>query len=75
MPPKPKVVKIETLNMVHRGIFPNCYRIHAGTKEKQLTFILDICVPVNEKISRYRIEDGEKFPVLLCGDGVTRLWI
>ena len=69
MPPKPEIVKFETLNMVHRGIFPNCYRIQAGTKEKQLTFILDICVPVNEKISRYKIEDNEKFPVLLCGDG------
>lgn len=70
MPPRPEVVKIEKLNRAYRGAYPNCYRIHAGTKEKQLTFLLDICVPIVEGKTEYApVGENEIYPVLLTGDG------
>lgn len=70
MPPKPEIVEIERLSMPSRGIVPNCFRIHAGKKEKKLTFILEIYVPIPKGKSKYSpLAEGEKYPVLLTGDG------
>lgn len=72
MPPRPEVVKIEPLNNFRRGTNPNWYRIHAGTKEKQITFLLEISTPLdmNNCITGTEpMEENEKYPVILTGDG------
>ena len=70
MPPKAEYVEIEPLNMIYRGAYPNCYRIHAGTKEKQLSFVLNIYLPLVIKGDEHTpIGADEKYPVILTGDG------
>ena len=57
MPPRPEVVEVETY---YQGI-GFWYKITAGTKEKQISFMLQINTPA--------IYGDERFPVLLTGDG------
>ncbi|MBR2930478.1 MAG: hypothetical protein IKC32_04545 [Clostridia bacterium] len=63
MPPRPEVVKVMRLSAprVDGGI--NVYKITAGTKEKQISFLLDVSVPKGP------IDGSVKYPLLLCGDG------
>ncbi len=61
MPPRPEVVKYEKLNhAAPGGQTSEWYRITAGSKVRQLTFMLEMYIPCVE---------GEKYPVLLTGDG------
>ena len=77
MPPRPEVVEFEFLNTFRRGDpgheTSNWIRIHAGTKEKQLTFCLELCVPYVEGISPADLyaplTADEKYPIILTGDG------
>lgn len=61
MPPRPEVVRVVRLtaekaaNMV--------YKVFAGTKEKQLSFLLEISV------LSAPLDGSRKFPLLLTGDG------
>ncbi len=71
MPPRPEVVKVERLTQIYRSK-SIWYKIHAGTKEKQLTFMLEITVPfLPDKAKAINSDWGpdEKYPVLLTGDG------
>ena len=61
MPPRPEVVTVETLS---EGALDMCYRIHAGSRERQLSFILSVSRANNQSIT-----SDEKYPVLLTGDG------
>lgn len=64
MPPRPEVVRVERLSAPRVDGMKNIYKIYAGTKEKQLTILLDITSPAWKSI------DGSvKFPVMLTGDG------
>lgn len=74
MPPRPEVVWYEDLNYGFiRDTEHTIYiRIHAGTEEKQISFILELIVPwIKEKIKeQYEpLNEGEKYPVVLTGDG------
>lgn len=71
MPPRPEYLKIEPLNMFHRN-YAVWYKIYAGTKEKQVSFLLELNVPCVPEIcaNAYApLQEGEKYPVLLTGDG------
>lgn len=68
MPPKPEVLRIEELANSRHALH-RCYRIHAGTREKQLSFILMIHVSEPQKVGHIDPQDGTRFPVLLTGDG------
>lgn len=68
MPPRPEVVRIEPLNPLSRTHVSHCLRIHAGTKEKQLTFTLQLWIPRVPGAYDAPIAKDEKFPVLLTGD-------
>lgn len=79
MPPRPEVVRYERLNEMPphapRGRTGIWYRITAGSKEKQLSFLLEITIPwVKEKVpdDLAPIGEDEKYPVLLTGDGCYR---
>ena len=79
MPPRPEVVKFERLSEIAphapRGRFGTWYRITAGSKEKQLSFMLEITIPwVKEKVpdELQPFTEDEKYPVLLTGDGCYR---
>ena len=63
MPPRPEVVKVVRLSAPRRDGGTNVYKIWAGTKEKQVSFVLDITAPVAP------VDGSVKFPVLLTGDG------
>lgn len=63
MPPRPEFLRIQVLNTFHRGAIPNCYKIYAGTKERQVSFVLELFLPEEEKCP----ESG-KSPVLLTAD-------
>lgn len=63
MPPRPEVVKVVRLTAPRADGGTNVYKIWAGTKEKQLSFVLDITAPVSP------IDGSVKYPVLLTGDG------
>ena len=77
MPPRPEVVELEFLNKFRRAEpgheTSNWLRIHAGTKEKQISFCLELCVPYVEGVSPEDINQDlmpeEKYPVILTGDG------
>ncbi len=56
-PPKPEVFEVEPLYEFSTSVLN--YRITAGTREKQASFIMQIFKP--EKVT--------KFPVVVCGDG------
>lgn len=79
MPPRPEVVEIEYLNKFRRTEpgqeTSNWIRIHAGTKEKQITFCLEMFVPYVDGISPggpdgmwMPMTQVEKYPVILTGD-------
>lgn len=79
MPPRPEVVEIEYLNSFRRTEpeqeTSNWIRIHAGTKEKQITFCLEMFVPYVDGISPggpdgmwMPLTQEEKYPVILTGD-------
>ena len=63
MPPRAEVVKVVRLTAPRSDGGTNCYKIWAGTKEKQVSFVLDITAPAGA------IDGSKKFPVLLTGDG------
>lgn len=80
MPPRPEVVEIEYLNSFRRTEpdqeTSNWIRIHAGTREKQITFCLEMFVPYVDGISPggpdglwKPLTEEEKYPVILTGDG------
>ena len=74
MPPKPEVLRYEQLNRINRGHTSLWYKVWAGTKEKQLTFTLEMYLPfVRGKAPSDDIAapfaEGEKYPVVLSGDG------
>ena len=80
MPPRPEVVEVEYLNKFRRAEpeheTSNWIRIHAGTKEKQITFCLELFVPYVEGISPggeggifKPLTAEEKYPIVLTGDG------
>lgn len=68
MPPRPEVLRIELLNPLGRSHISHWLRIHAGTKEKQLSFTLQLWLPRVPGVYDAPIAEGEKFPVLLTGD-------
>jgi len=61
MPPRPEVVKIERVSQPRMDA-PNVYKVWAGTKEKQVSFLLDIATPTAP------IDGTVKHPILLTGD-------
>lgn len=63
MPPRPEVVKVVRLTAPRRDGGINVYKIWAGTKEKQVSFLVDIVAPASP------IDGRIKYPVLLTGDG------
>lgn len=72
MPPRPEIVEIEQLNDYRRGGAPMWFRIFAGTKEKQISFLLEMTVPDIKDLypeGANPFAEGEKYPVLLTGDG------
>ncbi len=63
MPPVPEVVKVVRLTAGREDGGVNVYKIWAGTKEKQLSFKLEISAPPS------KIDGSVRHPVLLTGDG------
>lgn len=63
MPPRPEVVRVTRLTHPRQDGGMNVYKIWTGTKERQLSFVLDITAPPAP------IDGSVKFPVLLTGDG------
>ena len=63
MPPRPEVVKVVRLTAPRKDGNANVYKIWAGTRERQLSFVLDITAPPAP------IDGSVRFPVLLTGDG------
>ena len=61
MPPRPEVVTVEALN---DGALQMCYRVHAGSRERQISFILSVARSGDQSL-----EGNKKYPVLLTGDG------
>lgn len=76
MPPRPEFIKYEKLNHGTRSYTATWYKIYAGTKEKQLSFMLELHVPYVRGISpdsdMAPFSDTEKYPVILTGDGCYR---
>ena len=62
MPPRPEVVSVKRLTNARRDGGTNVYKVTAGTKDKQVAFILDITAPAAP------IDGSVRFPVLLDGD-------
>ncbi len=72
MPPRPEVVEFELLCEELREVDPVCYKVYAGTKEKQVSFMLELHVPYVEGYSPCKFGPfgkDEKYPVILTGDG------
>ncbi|MBR7116542.1 MAG: hypothetical protein IKC87_02410 [Clostridia bacterium] len=63
MPPRPEVVKVMRLTAPKTDGGPNIYQITAGSKERQLSFLLDVTVKMGP------IDGSVKYPLLLTGDG------
>lgn len=63
MPPRPEVVRVERLSAPRSDGMKNIYKIYAGTRERQVSFLLDVTAPPAP------IDGSVKFPVLLTGDG------
>lgn len=63
MPPRPEVVKVLNLSGGRVDGGANVYKVWAGTKEKQVSFLLDITAPPSA------IDGSVKYPVLIAGDG------
>ena len=60
MPPRPEVVKVVRLTAPRVDGGANVYKVWAGTKEKQLSFLIDLTAPISP------IDGSVKFPVLLA---------
>ncbi len=72
MPPRPEVVKVEPLcDGNGRGTAALWYRVTAGSKQRQLSFLLEFMLPAPGSPGAPLRED-EKYPVLLTGDGCFR---
>jgi hypothetical protein len=71
MPPKPEYLRIEPLNNFFRGRTAAWYKIYVGTKEKHISFTLELHMPYVEVPgnSVFNFAEGEKYPVILTGDG------
>lgn len=75
MPPRPEVLRIEPISTPCRAHKGSWYKIYAGTKERQLSFTLELNIPY---VPGKSPEDdgpflpGEKYPVVLTGDGCYR---
>lgn len=66
--PRPEVVEIERLNMLTRNHVGTWFKIYAGTKEKQISFTLELNIPdFSDKYDPSSNEE-EKYPVILTGD-------
>ncbi len=63
MPPRPEVVKVVRLSAARVDGGVNVYKVWAGTKERQLSFRMDISAPKGP------IDGRKKYPVLVAGDG------
>lgn len=63
IPPRPEVVKVKRLTAPRADGGTNVYKIWAGTKERQLSFLLDVTAPASQ------IDGSIKYPLLLTGDG------
>ena len=63
MPPRPEVVNVVRLTSPRKDGGTNVYKIWAGKKDRQLSFVLDVTAPVAP------IDGSVKFPLLLTGDG------
>lgn len=63
MPPRPEVVKVVRLTAPRADGGTNVYKIWAGTKENQLSFLLDVTAPAS------KLDGSVKHPLLLTGDG------
>jgi len=70
MPPSPEVVTVQKLNTRTRTEL--WYRITAGSKERQLSFYLELIVPPKNGNAEAPFSEGEKYPVVLTGDGCYR---
>ncbi len=72
IPPKPEYLEIERLNEITRSHVPLYYKIYAGTKEKQVSFTLELNIPWIPGYSPCQVGPfgkDEKYPVILTGDG------
>jgi len=71
MPPRPEYLRIEPLTGYRRGHVGTWYKIYAGTKEKQISFTLELSVPmvVAPEKEYEPWTEAEVFPVILTGDG------
>lgn len=63
MPPRPEVVRVERLSAPRTDGLKNIYKIYAGTKERQLTILLDVTTP------KGAVDGSVKYPIMLTGDG------
>ena len=63
MPPRPEVVKVVRLTAPRTDGMANIYKVFAGTKERQISFLIDLSAPAGA------IDGSVKHPVLLTGDG------
>ena len=75
MPPRPEVVRFDRLSggaKIQRGGTAIIYKVTAGTKERQLSFLLELYIPYvpGKAESAYApFAEDEKYPVLMTGDG------
>lgn len=72
MPPRPEVVEFERLNSPHMRETSFWYKVKAGSRERQISFMLQLFMPALEEPTNgpERFFTGEEhFPVLLTGDG------
>lgn len=63
-PPKPEYLEYEYLTECEKDV--DCIKIYAGTKEKQLSFVMNIYKPKNYE---------SKYPVIISGDGCWKSYI
>jgi len=72
IPPRPEVVRVEQLNTLCRNVHGTWYKIFAGTKEKQVSFLLELNVPfvpgLGPEDQDAPFTEEEKYPVVLTGD-------
>jgi hypothetical protein len=75
MPPRPEVVRLDRLSggaRIQRGGTAIIYKVTAGTKERQLSFLLELFIPYvpgKAKSAHAPFGEDEKYPVLMTGDG------
>ncbi len=64
MPPRPETVKVARLNLLRPNGHTVIYKVWAGTRERQVSFLLDVTAPAG-----LPVDGSVKSPVLLTGDG------